>query len=399
VTPQSTQYRTFRAALAAIALILTLNSMGWAASEKVLYRFHGKDGDGPANVIVGAGGALYGTTVAGGTATKSCLYKGCGVVFRLALGTDGKWHETILHRFTGTDGWFPTGSLIADKAGSLYGTTVYGGPNGCSGLGCGVAFELEKGNGGKWTYKVLHYFFQQQGDGLQPYAGMVFDSQGDLYGTTSGGGNFSVCLGGCGVVFKLAPDGKGNWTESVLYAFGSQLDDGAVPLAPLIFDSVGNLYGTTEWGGNNGAGAVFELSLGKNGQWADEVLHSFSVVTKDGDQPGYGVTFDGSGNLYGTTAFGGTPGQEGWGTAFRLVPVGNGKWKETVLRSFDENKIEGGNASSGLVLDAAGNLYGAAESGGEVRLPWFRRSRLWSRFQAGTAAIREMERNRSAFFR
>jgi uncharacterized repeat protein (TIGR03803 family) len=207
MTPQSTGYRAFRVAIAAIALILTLNSMGWAASERVLYSFHGKDGDGPVNVIVGAGGALYGTTVAGGRATKSCLYKGCGVIFRLALGTDGKWHETVLHRFAGTDGWFPEGPLVADKAGNLYGTTVNGGTT-CSQLGCGVVFEVVRGNAGRWTFKVLHDFAVT--DGANPYAGLIFDSKGNLYGTTSGGGNANACTGGCGVVYKLAPDGQGN---------------------------------------------------------------------------------------------------------------------------------------------------------------------------------------------
>jgi len=360
--PKSHCSRLIPHVLASLVLSLTFVRALWAASERVLYRFHGKDGKVPGSVVFGPDGALYGTAGEGGT--NGCLSQGCGVVFRLAKGTDGKWHESVLHNFDGSDGWFPEGPLVADKAGNLYGTTFYGGPNGCSGLGCGVAFELVRVTSVKWTYKILHLFFQQQGDGLQPSTGMIFDSKGDLYGTTSGGGNFNFCMGGCGVVFKLAPDSEENWTESVLYTFGSQVNDAAVPVAPLIFDSAGRLHGTTEWGGDDASGAVFKLSPKKNGQWADEVLHSFSSYTRDGSNPVYGLTFDSVGNLYGTTINGGTKGQQGWGIAFKLVREAHGGWKETILRTFDEHKAEGGNPTSALVLDAAGNLYGAAESGG-----------------------------------
>ncbi len=258
--------------------------------------------------------------------TNSCLANGCGVVFRLNQGN------------------------------------VYGASNGCSNMGCGVVFELVREKGDKWTYKILYNF--SSGGGLWPYAGLIFDLQGQLYGTTSGGGNFNACTGGCGVVFKLAPDGKGNWTESVLYAF--QGADGATPMAALIFDTAGNLYSTTEWGTDKASGTVFKLSPGENGQWSEEVLHSFSFATKDGDEPTAGLVLDGLGNLYGTTQFGGTEGQQGWGTAFKLAPVGGGKWRETILRSFDRDKgVGGGIVSSGLILDARGNLYGSTDSGGE----------------------------------
>jgi uncharacterized repeat protein (TIGR03803 family) len=349
---------TVRALLIGLAIAAVLCTSSWAASEKVLYRFHGKDGNVPVNVIIGPGGVLYGTTVDGGA--NSCNSNGCGVVFQLTRSSDGKWQETVLHDFAGSDGMYPNGAIVADKSGNLYGTTVYGGPNGCSGLGCGVAFELEKGRSGRWAFKILHLFFQQQGDGLQPYAGMVFDSKGNLYGTTSGGGNFA-CTGGCGVVFELSPGGEGNWTETVLYSF--QGADGATPMAPLTFDSSGSLYGTTQWGTNAASGTVIKLSPGQNGQWSEEVLHSFSFATKDGDEPISGLVFDGSGNLYSTTQFGGTAGQQGWGTAFRLSPAGGGKWKETILRSFNRYK-PGGGFPSGLILDANGNLFGSTGAGG-----------------------------------
>ncbi len=203
----------------------------------------------------------------------------------------------------------------------------------------------------------------QNGGGLDPYAGMIFDSQGNLYGTASGGGNFNVVHGWMRGGIQDQPDGKGNWTESVLYAF--QGTDGATPMAPLTFDSSGSLYGTTQWGTDAASGTVFKLSPGQNGQWSEEVLHSFSFATKDGDEPTYGVVFDSAGNLYGTTQFGGTKNQQGWGTAFRLTPAGGSKWKETILRSFNRDKgVGGGFVSSGLILDAQGNLYGTAGAGG-----------------------------------
>ena len=358
MTPQSTRYRTFRAALAAIALILTLGSMGWAASEEVLYRFHGTDGWSPNSVILGPDGALYGTTTVGG-AYGGASYG--GVVFQLIHKADGKWQETVLHSFDSSNGNAPVGPLVADKEGNLYGTTFYGGPNGCSGLGCGVAFELVRGQGGKWTYEILHLFFQQAGDGAQPLAGMIFDSQGNLYGTTSHGGNTGACPGGCGVVFELSPDGKGNWTETVPYSFSGK--DGEWPSAPLVFDPAGDLFGETEQGGAHGWGTVFRLSL-SGGQWSHEILHSFDET--DGQQPYSGVTLDGKGSLYGTAPLGGA---HTWGVAFKLTPAGSGKWKETILRSFDRAKFGGGDVSSGLTLGANGNFYGTTNWGGRYDCP------------------------------
>ena len=325
----------------------------------------GKDGWSPNSVMLGSDGALYGTTAVGG-AYGGASYG--GVVFQLIHKADGKWHERVLHSFDGKgDGNAPSGSIVADKAGDLYGTTVYGGSNGCSGLGCGVVFELVRGTGGKWTYKILYLF--DVTNGAEPYGGLIFDSQGNLYGTASIGGNTSTCgpPAGCGVVFKLSPDGKGNWTETVLYSFSGK--DGAFPYAPLTLDAAGNFYGTTEWGGAFDAGTVFELAPGKNGEWSEEVLHSFSSETKDGGQPVYGLVFDAQGNIYGTTPFGGTIGQQGWGTAFKLMSAGGGKWKETILRSFDRAKLRGGYVSSGLTLDAKGNLYGTTAEGGRYACP------------------------------
>ncbi len=349
-------HHTGRTAAMLCALLLAFCLTSWAASEKVLHAFHGTDGCGPNSVMVGPDGVLYGTTVAAGTSTCSAEDIDSGAVFQLRRGSDGKWSEIVLHLFTGNDGWAPVGPLVADKAGNLYGTTAYGGL--CSQLGCGVVFEVLRGNGDNWTFRVLHYF--NVTDGANPYAGLIFDSKGNLYGTTSGGGN-NACEGGCGVVFELSPDDK-SWTETVLYTF--QGKDGYEPLGPVTFDSSGNLYGTTEWGGVYGSGTVFKLSQ-RRGQWSEEILHSFNFDTSDGDEPGYGVTLDSKGNIYGTTEFGGMEGQQGWGTAFKLTPAGGGKWKETILHDFNRAKFGGGYVSSGLVLDKSGDLYGTAAWGGK----------------------------------
>ena len=194
---------------------------------------------------------------------------------------------------------------------------------------------------------------------------MIFDSKGNLYGTTSGGGDFGGgCggVGGCGVVFELSPDGKGNWTETVLYSFSGK--DGDEPLGPLIFGPGGELYGTTEYGGAHRSGTVFKLSQ-RNGKWSEEVLHSFNLDTTDGDQPYYGLTFDRAGNIYGATPFGGTSGEQGWGTAFELAPEKDGRWSETVLQRFNRDKFGGGGVSSGVSLGKSGESYGTANWGGK----------------------------------
>jgi uncharacterized repeat protein (TIGR03803 family) len=354
-----------------VLLFVVVGTAGAASRESVLYAFHGKDGGFGGNVIVGPNGALYGTTVGGG-GEKACpdsSFDGCGVVFQLTRGANGKWAETVLHAFRGgsADGSTPAGKLVIDKKGNVYGTTVYGGPlDECSNLGCGIVFELTPGADGKWTYKVVHQF--NVTDGAWPYGGLIFDAAGNLYGTTSGGGNTGACTGGCGAVFELSPGAKGQWTETVLYSF--QGEDGDGPNSPLTFDSMGNLYGTAQHGGAHGTGAVFELTEGEGGTWMEGLLYSFGDYgSKDGDWPVDGLIFDGTGNLYGTTVNGGTKGEQGWGTAFRLTPSENGKWAETILHRFDEYKFGGGGVVSGLILDTAGNLYGTAASGGKYTCP------------------------------
>jgi uncharacterized repeat protein (TIGR03803 family) len=217
--------------------------------ERVLYNFTSSptDGYGPdAGLSLDASGNLYGTTFAGGGLSDG------GIAFELIPTVKGDWTETVIHHFgDGTDGLNPQGTLALDAAGNLYGTTNWGGAS-----RQGMVFELSPTVGGSWTETVLHDFTGV--DGASPeYAGLVFDSAGNLYGTTAAGGDSTNCVSGCGTVFELTPTGDGSWTESVLHDFSD--GDGSTPSAGLILDTRGNLYGTTFSGGLNGNGTVFAI--------------------------------------------------------------------------------------------------------------------------------------------
>jgi uncharacterized repeat protein (TIGR03803 family) len=236
-----------RAALAIFAAAVLMTST-WAAAqaqEKVLHNFTGADGSGlGADLIMDAAGNIYGTTGAGGTYFH-------GTVFELTPGADGSWTEKVLYSFGNyPDGSEPSSSLVFDAAGNLYGTTYQGGAN-----VAGTVFELTSGPGGSWTKKLLHTFNSNGTDGAYPAAGVIFDAAGNLYGTTSLGGTYAY-----GTVFELTPTIGGSWIETVLYSFGGGTD-GDGPLAGLIFDAAGNLYGTTYSGGAFVSyGTVFEIT-------------------------------------------------------------------------------------------------------------------------------------------
>ncbi len=276
----------------------------------------------------------------------------------------------VLHKFTGgADGGLPYAGLTFDTDGNLYGTTA------------GTVYKLTPNADGTWTESVL--------DRLRgaSYADLIFDSTGNLYGTTADGGASDT-----GTVYKLAPNADGSWTESVLHSFCNNCAD-AYPNAGVIFDSVGNLYGTTagvaggavykltpnadgSWTesvldrlpgpsyaglifdgegnlyGTGGAG-VFELTPNADGTWTESVLHRFTGA--DGSDPLAGLIFDAAGNLYGTTYYGGAV---DWGVVFKLTPHSNGSWTESVLHSFADHP--GANPFAGLAFDLAGNLYGTA---------------------------------------
>jgi len=365
-------YKRFTGAASAalmiiIAILLLAPGAGAASTYKVLNRFTGDDGYGPyAALILDAAGNLYGTTPNGGTSNW-------GVVYMLAPNGDGSWTESVLYSFTGgDDGSYPDHpSLVFDAAGNLYGATYGGGGVGdCDtfGHGCGTVFTLTPNGDGSWTESVL-YSFSGGEDGGWPEGTPIIDAAGNLYGTTTQGGTY-----GAGTVFKLAPNSGGTWTESVLYSFTGGADgtpnsgggwtesvihqfkggkDGAAPgTIRLVFDATGNLYGTTTQGGTHGYGNVFRLKPNSDGTWTESVLHQFKGG-KDGETPWAGVVFDASGNLYGTTVYGGA---DRYGVVFRLTPKPSGGWTETVLHAFKGSAVY---PYAGPVLDGAGNLYGA----------------------------------------
>ncbi len=317
-------------------------------AESVLYSFMGStDGGYPyaGPLVRDAQGNLYGTTDLGGwLPCNSGGTPGCGVVFKL----DTAGNETVLHTFTNTpDGAFPMGGLVQDAQGNLYGTTVQGGAYAAPGYPGGTVFKID--TSGDET--VLYSFCRKVlpggcADGALPYAGLVRDAQGNLYGTTYSGGDLALgCAGsdGCGTVFKVNTAGK----ETVLYSFTGTNGDGTAPVGGLVRDAQGNLYGTTEFGGAYGYGTVFKV--GTSG--SETVLYSFGGTTDDGAIP-YACTLarDAQGNLYGTTQEGGI----GYGTVFKVDPAGN----ETILLSFTGQ--DGGHPQTGLTRDARGNLYGTA---------------------------------------
>jgi uncharacterized repeat protein (TIGR03803 family) len=324
-------------------------------NESVLYAFTGgSDGGFPeAGLILDSSGNLYGTTWGGGTgAGTNCntAPSGCGVVFKLAP-SGGGYVESVLYTFSGvspgvSDGQNPYASLLMDTAGNLYGTTQGGGAD-----TAGTVFRLTP-SGGAYTESIL-YSFSGRGDGGGPMAGLIMDSAGNLYGTTATGGS-SVCMGGCGTVFRLAPNG-GGYTESVLYAF-TDAGDGGTPRGNLIVDGSGNLYSTTE-GGGNGYGVVFELTPNGSGGYAESVLHAFNSGT-DGAYPVAGLIVDSAGDLYGTTIEGGVGDS---GTIFKLVPNGSGGYNESVYFGG----LSGNDGPmGGVTMDSAGNVFGTTGSTG-----------------------------------
>lgn len=323
----------------ALAIAVPVESAYGKNGETVLHAFtEQRDGGFPnAGLLADAQGNLFGTAEGGG-GSRNCQ-NGCGTVFKVAA--DGT--ESVLYAFCPvsqcTDGAAPYGGLIEDQSGNLYGTTYLGGAH-----NCGVVFRLAA-NG---TQSVLHSFCATSRDGAYPLAGLIEDSAGNLYGTTSGGGDYNKCgkIGiGCGTVFKLASDG----TETVLYRFHGG-KDGANPYADVIMDKAGNLYGTTLLGGERGSGTVFKLAP----DGTKTVLSHFGNGL-DFSNPHAGLIEDRAGNLYGTSFLGGG---YGLGTIFKITPKGGA----TALHTFTGS--DGEYPQSRLLMDEAGNLYGTASRGG-----------------------------------
>jgi uncharacterized repeat protein (TIGR03803 family) len=332
---------------------LTPHSNGtW--TETVLYSFlGGNDGKNPyGGVTIDTKGNLYGTTVAGGSG-GACSGDGCGTVFKLTHS--GKvWSESVLYNFTGgKDGAGPGGGVVFDQKGNLYGTTPDGGSaTGCNGSGCGVVYELSETKSGQWKQKVIHIFTGGD-DGATGSLGLLLVESGNLYGIAELGGAH-----GQGTAFELSP-ASGKWKIRVLDGFKGMPHAG-FPYGGLISDAGGSLYGTTYYGGANGLGSVFKLTPGTNGKWSQSVLYSFKTGT-DGNSPTSTLVFDAQGNLYGTTSAGGDA--NGDGTVFKLTTTSGGKWHESIVHRF-QNNHDGANPYYGLTLDKAGNLYGTTAAGG-----------------------------------
>jgi uncharacterized repeat protein (TIGR03803 family) len=356
--------------LALAALAFTLLPHAQAQTETVLDSLLGtNDGNYPySGVSFDSAGNFFGTTLYGGIYNCNSQI-GCGAAFEVSppASGSGPWTETILHTFTGdTDGGEPYAGLIPDNAGNVYGATYFGGNTTsarCKPNGCGVIYELSPTGDGGWTEIILHTF-QDGHDGAYPMGNLIFDSAGNLYGTTAGGGdiNSTNCTPvGCGVVFELSPSASG-WTETTLYAF-TGFKDGGLPYTGVTFDAAGNLYGTTSLFGDLATcqcGSIFRLSPVSGGGWTETTLHVFDGI--DGNEPLGPVTFDSAGNLYGTTVFGGPPEgcDDGCGLVFELTPTASGPWTETAVHIFNQN---GPFSPSGpLVFDSAGNLYGTVQA-------------------------------------
>ena len=311
----------------------------------------------PSGLMMGSDGNLYGTNSGGG-------HGEAGTVFKLTPPATAcksarcPWSFTKLYDFTGqSDGAAPIGQLV-EQNGNLYGTTVEGGnyPNGCeTGHGCGVVYELSPSQGG-WTETVL-YNFRTTPDGWWPYAGVIFDPAGNLYGTTYAGGTHNN-----GTVFELSPSQSG-WTETILHNFGDFGGDGRLPLSGLLRDSAGNLYGATNMGGSFNIGTIFSLAP-SNGGWTENVLYSFAYIYGDGNPEYDSLIMDAAGNLYGTSpGQGGLPeSQQYFGNIFMMTPS-NGGWNYINLYTFTCG-ADGGDPFSTPLMDSNGNLYGTASIGG-----------------------------------
>ena len=383
---------------AATTIILLVANIAFAASkEKTIYSFKGITGSNSSTGLTfDAQGNLYGSTATGGF---GCPGSGCGVIFKLTPLPKGQWAYHILYGFRGFDDGAGPNALILDGEGNLYGVASSQGP-----IGCGTVFKLTHNADDSWSFGTI-YEFGFPPDGCQPVGRLVFDTNGNLYGTTFAGGSE-----GNGTLYELTQTADGTWASTILYSFQAVTsDDGANPVAGPVLGADGNIYGTTTGGGSFGSGTVFELLPSLDG-WSESVIHNFQlsggyspgILTVDPKGNLYGVALhsggdqncgmvfelangntsrtysvlhkfsqldgcgvigdmaqDSNGNLFGTTAHGGIANN---GLVFELVPGSGGTWTENRLYSF--TGAEGAFPESGVMLDKAGNLYGTTSTGG-----------------------------------
>lgn len=328
--------------LVACAAIVA-STAAWASNPaKIIYSFSGGSDGGYADteLVRDSAGNLYGTSVQGGTYNS-------GTVFQVSPAGV----HTVLYSFKGgRDGGEPYKGVTLGPDGSLYGTAVAGGGGHCD-SGCGVVFKLTN-TGGTWTQTVIHKFSGVI-DGAGPGSPVAFGQNGYIYGTTPTGGAY-----GMGTVYQIKPQGDG-WRLLVIHAFTGGADGTGGSAGRLLVDGAGNLFGVCTSGGVNGFGTVYEMSH-RPGHWTFTTLYAFKD-SPDGGLPYGGLVLDQAGNLYGTTYYAGANEQ---GTVFQLTPGSSG-WNESVLYSFQSGR-DGANPISGLVMDAAGNLYGTTSAGGAL---------------------------------
>ncbi len=347
-------------------VVYELTPSGGAWSESVLYNFCSQSGctdgkDPYYSLVFDSQGNLYGTTVEGGS------FNG-GVVYELSPQGGGTWTESVIYNICSPNpcpgGSQFYGGLTIDTHGNLYGVALVGGTHNSG----GTVFELSPSGGGSWTFTVLYEFcaLTNCADGLQPKGAPIFDSHGNLYGTTTGGG-----ANNAGTVYELSPSGGGSWTYNVLYNFCpvSGCSDGQEPVNAMVFDAQGNLYGDAGGGGANPPyGGVFKLSPAGGGSWTEQLLASFcpGPTCPNGYGP-MGVAIDSHGNVFGNTAFGGNNGANR-GTVFDLTPGGGGQFTYNIIYTFCPNENcsnqGGGEPLAGVTLDAQGNIYGTNAAGG-----------------------------------
>lgn len=364
--------------LAVLAVLAALPA--GAHGYKVLYSFCAQancaDGGEPDGLIEDSAGNFYGTVYGGGA-------NGFGGIFEMRHGRGSHYKYTLLYSFCAqqncADGGYPTGGLILDTKGNLYGSALIGGNQ-----GNGEVFELAH-KGKAWNLHILYAFCPQGNnctDGVGPDAGLayagqqsgaLYDGKSPLYGTTDGGGLTGLWQG---VVFEIAPV-NGGWNYQVIYSFCAQANcaDGAYSYSRLVEDASGNLYGTTIEGGTNSAGTAFELSP-SNGSWSEEVLYNFCSAAgcADGDTPKGGLMIDASGNLDGATLDGATLdggascsiSGPGCGVAFSIAPGGS----ETVLHTFCKHAgcADGANPLGNAATDGSGTQYATAYDGGDTAI-------------------------------
>jgi uncharacterized repeat protein (TIGR03803 family) len=388
-----------------LLVVATFSAIASAGTTfQIVYTFiGGNNASQPSTPLtVDGAGRLYGDSYFGG-GTTACNTNGCGTVFQL-VPKNGHWAEQVLTNFPGsTYGPYASAPLVLDNAGNIYGIGTDEYPNSDGQFVTGQLFELVNSDG-SYTVTTLHYFILGDTDAEYLEPGLVRDHEGNLYGSSNGGGSSNQ-----GTVFEFSPNGDGTWTETLIFEFGAVKSFG--PVGPMTIDKDGNLYGVTDLGGDYALGGIYRLSkesgtwnfreiydfpptsgfnspdpgglvaddagnlyvntqyegsgvgslfklVPTQGYWTYSLIHSFTGAT-DGGYPSGALAVDSSGNVYGTTFVGGLYGN---GTVFEFTPGASGKWTETVLYNF--RGTADGSYPDGVIRDSAGNLYGTTNNGG-----------------------------------